>query len=46
MVVETSPTSPFVVTQPQFLLEFLVVALDPPAQFGGVDQLGDRAAGR
>ena len=28
---ETSPTSPFIVAKPQFLLQILIVALDAPA---------------
>ena len=35
MVVKAAPASSFVVIEPEFLLEFLIVALDPPAQFGG-----------
>lgn len=46
MVVEAPPPSAFVVAQSQFLLEFLIVSLDPPTQLGGVDQLGDRSVGR
>ena len=34
MVVKASPTSSFVVIEAEFLLEFLIIALDPPAQFG------------
>jgi len=30
----------------QFLLEFLIVSLDPPTQLGGVDQLDDRSIDR
>ena len=38
MVVEAAPPAPFIVTQAEFLLELLIIALDPPAQFGQVDQ--------
>ena len=31
VMVEPAPAAPFVVTEPQFLLEFLIVALDAPA---------------
>jgi hypothetical protein len=31
VVVEASPTSPFVMIEPEFLFEFLIIALDPPA---------------
>ena len=34
VVVKAAPASSFVVIEPEFLLEFLIVALDPPAQFG------------
>jgi hypothetical protein len=37
-VVEVAPPAPFIVTQAEFLLELLIIALDPPAQFGQVDQ--------
>src|SRR5580704_12046742 len=33
-VVKASPASSFIVIEPELLLEFLIVALDPPAQFG------------
>jgi hypothetical protein len=35
---EAAPTAPFEVTEPDLLFEFLIVALDAPAQFGEVDQ--------
>jgi hypothetical protein len=38
MVVKAAPPAPFIIAEAQFLLEFLVIALDPPAQFGQVDQ--------
>src|SRR5258708_913498 len=38
MVVEAPPTAPFVISKAEFLLEFLVVALDPPAQFRQIDE--------
>ena len=34
VMVKASPASTFIVIEAQFLLEFLIVALDPPAQFG------------
>ena len=37
MVVKAAPAAPFVVSQSQFLLEFLVVALNDPALFGQSD---------
>lgn len=46
VVVEAPPPSAFVVAQSQFLLELLIVSLDPPTQLGGVDELGDCSVGR
>jgi hypothetical protein len=38
VVVEAAPPAPFIITQAEILLEFLIIKLDPPAQFGQVDQ--------
>src|SRR5580692_4622593 len=38
MMMEATPSSPLIVTETKFLFEVLVVALDPPAQLGGVHQ--------
>ena len=38
-MVEAAPASPFEVAEPNLLFEFLVVALNAPAQLGGVDEL-------
>ena len=38
MVMKPAPSPPFVVIDPDFLLEILVIALNSPAQFGQVDQ--------
>ena len=38
MVVEASPPAPFIVAETEFLLQLLVVALDPPSQLGDIDQ--------
>ena len=43
---KASPPAAFVVAEAKFLLEILVVALDAPAQFGGVDEGLDRGVGR
>src|SRR4051794_3199970 len=43
---ESLPASSLVVTKLQFLLEVLVVALDPPAQLGGVDRGAAADGGR
>ena len=45
-MMESAPAAPFEMVQPELLLEFLIVALDAPAQFGHPDQLLDRGVGR
>jgi len=35
---EAAPTASLVVPEAQFLFQLLVIALDPPAQFGQIDQ--------
>jgi hypothetical protein len=42
MVMEASPASPFEVGEAEFALEFLIVALDAPAQFRRIDEGFDR----
>src|SRR5260370_35033018 len=37
-MMQATPPSPLIVTKPEFLLEILIVPLDPPAQLGGVYQ--------
>src|ERR1700675_4889490 len=44
MMMKAWPSSPFKMAQANFLLEFLIVALDAPAYFGGVDQIAERNA--
>src|SRR5208282_1440222 len=38
MVVEPAPPAPFIIAEAEFLLQLLVVALDPPSQLGEIDQ--------
>jgi hypothetical protein len=38
VVMESSPASFLEMGETEFALEFLVVAFDPPAQFGGIDE--------
>ena len=38
-MMETPPSSPLIVAKSEFLLEVLVVALDPPAQLGGIHKI-------
>ena len=37
-MMQATPPSPLIVTKPEFLLEILIVPLDPPAQLGGIYQ--------
>src|SRR5262245_16850318 len=37
-MMEASPSTPFIVAKPDLLLEFLIIALDPPAHHGAIDQ--------
>ena len=38
MMMETRPSSPLVVPEPDFLLELLIIALNSPAQFCEIDK--------
>ena len=40
-MMKAAPPSPLVMTEPELLLEFLVVALDAPAQLGEINQAGE-----
>src|SRR5258708_29742167 len=37
-MVEAAPSAPFIVPEPDFLLELLIVALDAPAQLGKINE--------
>src|SRR4029077_6109354 len=41
MMMKTAPASAFVMSQSQFLLEFLIVPLNDPALLGQFDQVGE-----
>src|SRR5579863_140250 len=41
-MMKAAPTASFEMTQSDFLLEFLIVALDTPAQLGQIDQTIER----
>src|SRR5215469_17840519 len=45
-MMEAAPPSPLVMSEPELLLEFLVVALDAPAELCHVDQAGEGNVGR
>jgi hypothetical protein len=38
VVVEAAPSAAFEVSEPDLLLEFLIIALDAPAQLGNIDE--------
>src|SRR6266536_1845554 len=42
MMMEASPAAALEMTQPELVLELLIVALDPPTQLGEADELGER----
>src|SRR5687768_7744303 len=44
-MMEAPPAAAFVVAEPQLLLELLIIALDAPAQLGGVDEPFERGIG-
>jgi hypothetical protein len=45
-MMEAAPPAPFIMPEPDLLLELLIIALDAPAQLGGVDQIGECDAAR
>src|SRR5580693_10118319 len=45
-MVEATPSPPFKMPEPDLLLEFLIIALDAPAQLGGIDQIAECDAAR
>ena len=40
-MVEAAPPVPFIIAKPQFLLEFLIIALDSPPQLLQITQVTD-----
>ena len=46
MVVQPAPSAPFIMAQAEFLLQVLIITLDAPAQFGGIDQPRKAGIGR
>src|SRR3984885_15933138 len=40
-MMEAAPSAPFVVPEPDLLLEFLIVPFDAPTQLGEVDELAE-----
>ena len=41
MVVEATPPSAFEMPEPDLLFEFLIIALDAPAQLGEIDKAAE-----
>src|SRR3978361_275512 len=46
MMVKAAPAAAFVVAKPEFLLEVLIIALDPPAPLGLPDEFCEGGVGR
>ena len=44
-MVKAAPSAAFVVAEPNLLLEFEIIAFDPPAQLGQIDQALERDVG-
>jgi len=42
MMMETAPPAPFIITKAEFLLELLIIALDPPPQLCQINQTVER----
>src|SRR4030081_3607179 len=45
-MMKATPAASFIVPEPDFLLELLIIALDAPAQLGGIDQIAECDAAR
>src|SRR3954463_12208102 len=45
MMMKAAPAASFVMVEPKFLLEILIIPLNPPAQLGPVNQI-DQGGGR
>src|SRR6266852_6181615 len=45
-MMEATPSASFIMPEPDLLLELLIIALDAPAQLGGVDQIAECDAAR
>ena len=41
MVMEAAPSAPFIVSEPDLLLELLIVALNAPAHLGNVNKIAE-----
>jgi hypothetical protein len=46
VMMKAAPLAPLIIREPDFLFEFFVVAFDPPAQFGEMNQFLQRRPGR
>ena len=45
MVMEAAPSTAFEMVEPELVLEFLIIALDTPAQLGEVDEFAEADIG-
>ena len=46
VMMKATPATSFIMIEPEFLLEILVITLNPPAKFGHVDQIDQSDRGR
>src|SRR6187455_1117372 len=46
MMMKAAPAASFIMIEPQFLLEILIIPLNSPAQLGPVDQIDQGGRGR
>ena len=44
-MVKAGPAAALIVAEPEFLFEFLIIALDEPSQLGEIDEALDRGLG-
>ena len=45
MMMKAAPATTLEMIEPELVLEFLIIALDPPAQLGEADEVGDGRRG-
>src|SRR6266436_8629301 len=46
MMMESAPPAPFIITKAEFLLELLIITLDPPPQLCQINQAGRKQHSR
>jgi hypothetical protein len=45
-MMEPAPSAPFIMSEPDLLLEFLIIAFDAPSQLCGINQIVECDVGR